>query len=88
MPAQLTIEDNQARRKIYRQRYYQERRDQYAASYQRKREETYLCGTCNKVLKLVSKAAHEKAQKHVYAYYRAGFNRNTTDNPDRGHGGT
>ena len=83
MPTQLSAEENQARKKVYRQQYYQKHQGRYAASYQKKREGTYLCNTCNKVLKIVSKSAHEKTQKHVYAYYRAGFN----GDPAGDHGG-
>ena len=82
MPTQLSIEENQARKKVYRQQYYQKHQDRYAASYQKKREGTYHCNTCNKVLKLVSRSAHEKTQKHVYAYYRGGVN----GDPAGGHG--
>ena len=76
MPIQSSIEEKQALRKVYRQQYYQKHKGRYATSFQKKREGTYLCATCNKVLKLVSKSAHEKTQKHVYAYYTGGRHAN------------
>jgi hypothetical protein len=59
-------------RKLYRQQYYQNNKGRYITSYQKKREGTFLCDTCHTVVKLVSKSAHQKTRKHVYAYYTAG----------------
>ena len=65
------LEQKQAKKQAYGRQYYLDNKDRYIANYERKRQATYTCATCNQTIKLVSKAAHEKTRKHLYAYYRS-----------------
>ena len=62
------LEQKQARKQAYGRQYYLKHKDRYIANYETKRQATYTCPTCNDTIKLVSKAAHEKTRKHLYAY--------------------
>ena len=63
------LEQKATRKQVYSRQYYLQHKDRYITNYERKREATFTCAPCHKVLKLVSKAAHEKTRKHLYAYY-------------------
>ena len=65
------LEQKQVRKQAYGRQYYLQHKDRYIANYETKRQATYTCPTCNDTIKLVSKAAHEKTRKHLYAYYRS-----------------
>jgi hypothetical protein len=64
------LEQKQARKQAYGRQYYLKHKDRYIAHYETKRQATYTCPACNDTIKLVSKAAHDKTLKHLYAYYR------------------
>jgi hypothetical protein len=64
------LEQKQARKQAYGRQYYLKHKDRYIANYNTKRQATYTCATCNRIIKLVSKTAHDKTRKHLYAYYR------------------
>jgi hypothetical protein len=65
------LEQKQTRKQAYGRQYYLEHKHRYVTNYETKREVTYTCATCNETIKLVSKAAHDKTRKHLYAYYRS-----------------
>jgi hypothetical protein len=63
------LEQKQTRKQAYGRQYYLMNKDRYITNYETKRETFYTCAVCNTLLRLVSKAAHEKSRKHLYAYY-------------------
>jgi hypothetical protein len=65
------LEQKQAKEQAYGRQYYLDKKDRYIANYERKRQATYTCASCHQTIKLVSKSAHEKTRKHLYAYYRS-----------------
>jgi ribosomal protein L34E len=66
------LEQKQASKQAYSRHYYLKHKERYIINYEKKRQATYTCVTCDKTLQLVSKDAHEKTRKHLYAYYSSG----------------
>ena len=63
---QLTKEQKALKRRQYQRDYYDQKKNDYSTRYQRKAEADYFCEPCNCNIKLVSKAAHEGTNKHLF----------------------